>query len=622
MPHTAKNAAFAVMTTLITLGSSTSSMALEIVWDSTDRPYPGVEIKRGHTDSPQRYFWATYVDLCTSYVHVDATGPASQRQTTGSWASGVGAQVAINGDFFEYSTPPSVYGDAVGGGVRWPASQTGIDNSGSWYYRNYGWIALGDGWVEFTHTERTKQNAQKYIDAGFTVSDGFEPRTVTTQIPPGTRALVSGFPALVIEGKLRTCPDPAGGADCFGDRGDMRDRHVRSAIGITADRKQLIFITTTSSVYGHELAEIIYDAGAWQAFNLDGGGSTSLWTEAAGYIVPGGSPRAVGNHWGIWAGASAGVDERPSSCLIPGGCNARPVAGTDTSDFGDYRTEWLGYAATRTLYDQGAFNTCGAAEKPLLCPLCVMTRSEFAYSVARVAGLSLDPPASPSFDDVPPTHPHYAEIEAFAAAGITNGCGERRFCPENPVKRAQAAAFLRRAAGLETCPPASPSFDDVPADHLFYAEIEAIASACITNGCSDTSFCPDRELKRQEAALFITRAFDIEDANSCLDRCAEGGVGGIDVDCDGAPDSCDSAVDPGGDGLANSSMGPENPDDSAYQPPTPDGQPETDPTGSNPDSESIVGEGGCATPGSGHPVELLVLLAQLALIGLIRSSRS
>ena len=38
-----------------------------------------------------------------------------------------------------------------------------------------------------------------------------------------------------------------------------------------------------------------------------------------------------------------------------------------------------------------------------------------------------------------------AAIDSVAAAGITNGCGPRRYCPSTPVSRAQMAAFLRRA---------------------------------------------------------------------------------------------------------------------------------------------------------------------------------
>jgi uncharacterized protein (TIGR03382 family) len=595
---------------------TTPALAFDLVWDSTRSPYPGVEIKRGHTDSPQRYFWATYVDLCSDYIHVDATSPAATRRTAGAWASSVGAQVAVNGDFFQYTTPPQIYGDAVGGGQHWPPSQTGVDDTGSWYYRDYGWIAVGDDWVQFSHTRRTKENAAEFAAAGFTVEQGHSPQAFTTDIPPNTLALISGFPELVIEGKLRTCPDPAGGADCFGDRGDMRDRHLRMAMGITADRRQLIFISTTSSVYGYELAEIIYDAGAWQAFNVDGGGSTTLWTEADGYVHPTATVRAVGNHWGIYAGAASGKAKNPGSCNALGGCLAIPVSNTDDSDFADYRTAWNGYAASKAMYDLGGMNTCGDDGRPMLCPRCDVTRGEFAYMVAHAAGLALQPPTTATFADVPTDHPYFAEIEAFAAAGITNGCGDgTEFCVDDHLIRAHAAAFLQRAAGWTSCPPATPTFDDVPADHMFFDAIETIAANGVTNGCSDTSYCPNRKLQRGNTATLVARTFDIQNSNSCFDVCAEGGVGGIDVACDGTVEQCQVPVEYLDMGIGNANPGPETPGEDGDVGPNPFNPTPTSPgadVGSTADDQPpqlIVGESGCActtaTPVSG---ELLLLL--------------
>jgi hypothetical protein len=46
-----------------------------------------------------------------------------------------------------------------------------------------------------------------------------------------------------------------------------------------------------------------------------------------------------------------------------------------------------------------------------------------------------------------------ADIAKLAAAGITKGCNpptNDRFCPESNVTRGQMAAFLRRAAALDS----------------------------------------------------------------------------------------------------------------------------------------------------------------------------
>ena len=59
-----------------------------------------------------------------------------------------------------------------------------------------------------------------------------------------------------------------------------------------------------------------------------------------------------------------------------------------------------------------------------------------------------DPPASPSFTDVPATDFGYQYIEALKASGITGGCGGTLFCPDQYVTRRQMAIFLAKALGL------------------------------------------------------------------------------------------------------------------------------------------------------------------------------
>ena len=58
------------------------------------------------------------------------------------------------------------------------------------------------------------------------------------------------------------------------------------------------------------------------------------------------------------------------------------------------------------------------------------------------------PPAVATFADVPTDHPFFQFVEALAASGITAGCGGGNFCPEEPLKRKQMAAFLSIALGL------------------------------------------------------------------------------------------------------------------------------------------------------------------------------
>lgn len=530
---------------VLALLAPTAAHALSITYDSTSTPYSGITIKTGHSSSPTRSFVVAFVSLCTSHVHVIATKPPKVRQTAGAWGASQGVQLAVNGDFFNYVVPPTVYGDAVGGGVHWPASLTGVNDTGGWYYRNYGWIAVGDGWVEFSHSEHVKTHAADFEKAGYTVSHGFEPKKVTTAIPPGTQALVSGFSELVIEGKVYTCPDPWKADKCFPDRGDMSSAALRTAMGITQDRKTMIFLVMKSATYGTELAQIMGKLGAWEAFNLDGGGSSTMWTAKNGTIFPTGTIRPVANHWGVYATTSKPA--APGSCFESGGCFPTTVPGSEGSDFADYPTSWLQYPYAKLLYDYGFDDGCGkAGGKPLYCPKCDLRRREAAVTLARAIGLDTSkPPATATFTDVPKSDPDFAEIEAIAKAGITSGCGTAKFCPDNTLTRGQAAKFLRKSAGWKVIPAGPPTFADVPANHVFFAEIETVAANCVTNGCGDgANFCPDELVRRDQFAAFVARTFDLENANKCLDycdttTCAGGPVCGAWSACGGFADQCD-----------------------------------------------------------------------------------
>ena len=59
-----------------------------------------------------------------------------------------------------------------------------------------------------------------------------------------------------------------------------------------------------------------------------------------------------------------------------------------------------------------------------------------------------DPPATPSFQDVPTTDQAFQFIEALKASGITAGCDATHYCPDQPLTRRQMAVFLSKALGL------------------------------------------------------------------------------------------------------------------------------------------------------------------------------
>ncbi len=293
--------------------------AVTITSQSQSQPYPGLTVVEGTTSSPSTEFYAAFVELCHDHVHVDASA-SNATQTSGQWASSVGAQLAVNGDFFAWdSHGMHVYGDAVGGGSRWPLQHTGLhsDYSGSWFYERHGWIAFGEDFVEYSNTEWIKN---RWEDFG--ADQGWSPKSVTSSLPEGTQALVSGFPQLVVEGQPMECSSPTD-SSCFPDRSDMRARHPRTAMGLTKDRNTFILVVvdgrnapTSVGMYGTELASLMHQLGAHVAINLDGGGSTQMWVQGQGTInrPSDGSPRSVPNSWGIFAGSAGGMPRVPGSC--------------------------------------------------------------------------------------------------------------------------------------------------------------------------------------------------------------------------------------------------------------------------------------------------------------------
>jgi hypothetical protein len=151
------------------------------------------------------------------------------------------------------------------------------------------------------------------------------------------------------------------------------------------------------------------------------------------------------------------------------------------------------------LAERGITRGCGA---DVFCPERPVTRAEMATFLVRSFGL----PASPAdafFDD--DASSHEPDIQALAASGITNGCGSEVYCPTRPVTRAEMASFLARSLDLPAAP--SAGFDDTAgSEHA--AAIDALAAAGITRGCSETSFCPDQSVTRGQMASFLVRAMD------------------------------------------------------------------------------------------------------------------
>jgi hypothetical protein len=178
--------------------------------------------------------------------------------------------------------------------------------------------------------------------------------------------------------------------------------------------------------------------------------------------------------------------------------------------FNDVPVGSLFYEEIEKLSARGVTVGCGNGN---YCPNDVVPREQMAAFIMRAKG-EFDPPtpASQRFNDVPPENVFYNFIDRLAELGITVGCQDSPplYCPSDPVKRDQMAAFIIRGLGEFSPPtPATQRFADVPPSNPFYNFIDRMAVLGITQGCGGGDYCPNLGTSRAQMAAFLVRAFKL-----------------------------------------------------------------------------------------------------------------
>ena len=110
---------------------------------------------------------------------------------------------------------------------------------------------------------------------------------------------------------------------------------------------------------------------------------------------------------------------------------------------------------------------------------------------------------------------HWArdDIQYIGEKGIISGIekgSQLIFMPDESITRAQMIKMLVLSKGIEIVEYASSSFSDVPRNHWALSYIEAAKTAGITEGYNDGTFKPERTVTREEMAVFIVRAYDLQ----------------------------------------------------------------------------------------------------------------
>jgi uncharacterized protein YkwD len=177
------------------------------------------------------------------------------------------------------------------------------------------------------------------------------------------------------------------------------------------------------------------------------------------------------------------------------GATAAPVTRTAYTDIADspFRSDivWV--------VDRGIMKGCSSTQ---FCPTSVVSRAPMATYLRRAMGLRA--PTRDWFGD-DNTSAHEDNINRLAEAGITRGCGYRRFCPKEDVTRAELAAFFARALRL---PATSRDYFRDDDGMKLEDSINRLAAAGLTRGCAQDKFCPRARVTKEQLAAFIRRAWD------------------------------------------------------------------------------------------------------------------
>lgn len=110
-----------------------------------------------------------------------------------------------------------------------------------------------------------------------------------------------------------------------------------------------------------------------------------------------------------------------------------------------------------------------------------------------------------SFEDIK-GHPAREAIEILASKHILFGTSDRKFEPDRTITRAEIAAILVRALGLDTRT-SQHSFGDVHADAWYAGVVEAVAEAGLMIG-DGGKFRPNDRITQEEMAVLVMRAYD------------------------------------------------------------------------------------------------------------------
>jgi hypothetical protein len=226
---------------------------------------------------------ATHGDATVAFKAINNTAPNNGVSIYTSKFWGSANQTSVAGNCAEVSAK-LVDGDQFLAGRKYRMEVTSTsDDTGDMTVPDDGFVILGRG------------NAKDFV-ANLQPGDIVDFDNVTLT-PDGTAIM----PDCVVSGNPKNVGDGVN-LDSEAERGDASDRHPRTGIGISADGNTIVMMVVdgrgaSAGVPTGHLGDLLIYAGCAEGVNLDGGGSSTLYTEALGVRnhCSDGSERAVSN---------------------------------------------------------------------------------------------------------------------------------------------------------------------------------------------------------------------------------------------------------------------------------------------------------------------------------------
>jgi hypothetical protein len=159
--------------------------------------------------------------------------------------------------------------------------------------------------------------------------------------------------------------------------------------------------------------------------------------------------------------------------------------------------------AINAIYEEGITRGCESDPEPLFCPEDNETRANVAVLLMRAFNLSRS--GRDFFDDDDGMNAEPA-INALATTEVNTRCvmgDDRRFCPDENVTRGQFAEWLDALVNLEE---ADRDYFVDDSGSTYEDAVNRLAAAGITNGCTQDKFCGGELITRAEIAAMLACA--------------------------------------------------------------------------------------------------------------------